>query len=144
VFSAGVVLWASLALRLPFEGASNYETAKKVCEAKRVAPSKYNTDVSPELDALRAECARGRSRASIPSAREFQSKSSRFSRSFGEASARRRTPHRRRALGRKQPDAQFTELTPPRVVEKPAEKLRADSVDLVMQTPIWGPVRPKR
>lgn len=74
VFSAGVVLWAALALRLPFEGGSNYETAKLVCESKREPPSKFNPHVTAELDAVSLqalEIDRGRR---IPSAREFQAR----------------------------------------------------------------------
>ena len=64
----------TLALRLPFEGSSNYETAKKVCEAKREPPSKYNPAISAELDALSLAALAVEREDRIPSARDFQSR----------------------------------------------------------------------
>jgi serine/threonine protein kinase len=126
VFSAGVVLWASLALKLPFEGSSNYETAKQVCEAKRVAPSLFNNNITADLDQLALHVLEIDRSKRISSAREFQAR-------VLEILARirpRRLPQDVRSvvdvlLGRKAPDADFRDAP-----KQSPEVLRSLSSDL--------------
>jgi serine/threonine protein kinase len=159
VFSAGVVLWASLALRLPFEGASNYETAKKVCEAKREAPSKYNKDVSPELDQVALHALEIQREKRIGSAREFQARLLEIQSKLRPKLLPSDVRHVVDVLsGRKPPDAQFAEMSPPSTPtpgpalarsKSSGDLARTDSgvnrsriasgsdVDLPMSTPVW-------
>lgn len=133
VFSAGVVLWASLALRLPFEGASNYETAKKVCEAKREPPSRYNPAVPKELDALSLSALEIDRDRRIASAREFQSRLVEILSKLKPKLLPSDVRHVMEVLsGRKPPDAQFN--------EPPAQPLVSEtqSVDVVIEQPVWS------
>ncbi|MCK6550402.1 serine/threonine protein kinase, partial [Myxococcota bacterium] len=140
VFSAGIVLWASLALRLPFEGSSNYETAKLVCEAKREPPSKYNPLVPPELDAIALgalEIERGRR---IPSAREFQA---RLLELLSKTRPKLLPSDVRHVVdvltGRKAPDAQFSDQRPPSVtLRREGAGSNEEVLDVRLATPVWG------
>jgi serine/threonine protein kinase len=141
VFSAGVVLWASLALRLPFEGASNYETAKRVCEAKRVAPSRYNADVPPELDALALSVLEIDRERRIGSAREFQAKLLEILAKLRPKLLPADVRHVVDVLsGRKPPDAQFTEQAakPQPPPEKAEPEPKPELVDIELQAPVWS------
>jgi serine/threonine protein kinase len=51
VFSAGVCLWESLTQQRLFQGRSNFEIARIICDSDRPPPSRFNPEVSPELDA---------------------------------------------------------------------------------------------
>ena len=52
VFSAGVVLWEALAQQRLFNGRSNFEIARVICDSERPPPSRLNPEVPPELDAI--------------------------------------------------------------------------------------------
>lgn len=72
VFAAAVVLWESLTHRRLFSGSTPQEVMARICAAPRPPPSRYNPEVSPQLDAfvLRALDPDRRQRPS--SARELQ------------------------------------------------------------------------
>ncbi|MFO0725783.1 MAG: protein kinase [Myxococcota bacterium] len=52
VFSVGVVLWELLTQQRLFQGRSNFETARMICDSDRPAPSRLLSDVPPELDPI--------------------------------------------------------------------------------------------
>lgn len=52
VFGAGVILWEMLAQRRLFGGDHAYQVAAQIQSAPRPPPSRYNSDVSPALDAV--------------------------------------------------------------------------------------------
>lgn len=152
VFSAGVVLWTSLALRLPFEGGSNYETAKKVCEAKREAPSRYNPLVPPELDAVALDALEIQRERRIGSAREFQA---RLLEILSKVRPRLLPSDVRHVVdvlsGRKPPDAQFMEEStfpapPAPVVDVARSELSGERFEIpwVVTTPPRADAAPPR
>lgn len=52
LFSLGCVMWEALTLKRLFRGGNDAETMKQVLEARIYPPSKVNTDVPPEYDAI--------------------------------------------------------------------------------------------
>lgn len=52
IFSVGVVLWEILTQQRLFQGRSNFETARMICDSERPAPSRLSSDVPPELDPI--------------------------------------------------------------------------------------------
>jgi len=126
--------------QVPFEGASNYETARRSVKRSASHRRSNNTTFHPSstrfaLNALEVDRERR-----IPSAREFQSKVlevlAKLRPKLLPADVRHIVDCSRAASSRTRSSRSSR---PPRVVEKPAGKASADSVDLVMQTPIWGP-----
>jgi serine/threonine protein kinase len=72
VFAAGVVLWECLTQHRLFQGRSNFETARAICDAKRDPPSRLNWKVPPELDALTLRTLGPERSNRVASARDFQ------------------------------------------------------------------------
>jgi serine/threonine-protein kinase len=52
IYALGIVLWELLAMRRLFSGRTDIEVLKQVRKPEVVAPSRYATEVSPELDAV--------------------------------------------------------------------------------------------
>jgi serine/threonine protein kinase len=143
VFSVGVVLWACLALRLPFEGNSNYETAKLVCEAKREPPSKYNPLVTAELDSVSLQALEIERARRIPSAREFQARLLEILAKLRPKLLPSDVRHVVDVLsGRKAPDAQFADKPPPMLTLGSDGHAKLDA-DVRIDSAVWSPGQPK-
>ena len=72
VFSCAVVLWEALAQRRLFRGHNDDETVARICQEDRIAPSVFNRDVPPSLDAAVLAALRADRTKRTRTARELQ------------------------------------------------------------------------
>lgn len=74
LFSAGVVLWEALTQRRLFGGRPDIETMNAITGGARIPPSRYNPDITPDLDALVLSAVAANVEDRVASAVDFQSR----------------------------------------------------------------------